>query len=328
MSAGIEILSCGPLVTVQDDGRPGWLSRGLARGGAADARARAEARALLGGDPGAGIESPGSPLRLRLQIEATLAFTGAEMRVEAEGRAVPWHGAVSFPAGTVLTLRPTARGSYAYIHVAGGIQTEPVLGARAAHLIANLGRPLAAGDVLPVAASRHAARRLKETPDRFEGGVLRVVDTPQTRLFPQEERARFAETAFTRDPRGNRQGVRLTCDGPGFQTEGGLSLLSDFVLPGDLQMTGDGTPYILGPECQTTGGYPRIASVIPADLPRALQAPPGAELRFRFIPVEEARTLADPLPKTEPLVRAPGDDPDLLIRQLIGGVVSARGEME
>ncbi|TFL19637.1 biotin-dependent carboxyltransferase family protein [Jannaschia formosa] len=326
MSGALEILSCGPLVTVQDDGRPGWLAQGLARGGAADRRARAEAAALLGGDPGAGIESPGSPLRLRLHAEATLAFTGAEMRVEAEGRAVPWHASLSFPAGTVLDLRPTAKGSYAYIHVAGGLRTAPVLGARAAHLIAGLGRALAAGDTLPFEPSRHAARRLSRRPDGFDGGTLRVVPTPQTRLFPDEELARFAETVFTRDPRGNRQGVRLASEGAGFQTEGQLSLLSDFVLPGDLQMTGDGTPYILGPECQTTGGYPRIASVIPADLPRAMQAPPGARVRFEFVTVEEARAAPPDRPQTEPLTRAPGDDPDLLTRQLIGGVISARVE--
>jgi allophanate hydrolase len=165
---------------------------------------------------------------------------------------------------------------------------------------------------------------LSQAPDRFDGGTLRLVETPQTRLFPPETLARFAATSFRRDHSGNRHGVRLACDGPGFATEGQLSLLSDFVLAGDVQMAGDGTPYILGPECQTTGGYPRIGSVIPADLPRAMQAPPGAVLRFRFVPLAEARVIRSPAPRTEPLTRAPGEDPELMARQLIGGVVSAR----
>ena len=89
-------------------------------------------------------------------------------------------------------------------------------------------------------------------------------------------------------------------------------------------MTGDGVPYILGPECQTTGGYPRIGTVIAADLPRALQAGPGAILRFSFVTTEEARAAASPRPRAVPLVRHPRDVPDLLGMQLIGGVVSRR----
>ena len=81
-------------------------------------------------------------------------------------------------------------------------------------------------------------------------------------------------------------------NGPGFATEAQLNLLSDFILPGDVQMTGDGVPYILGPECQTTGGYPRIGTVISADMPRAMQAVPGAKLRFRFVTLAEAREKA------------------------------------
>ena len=82
--------------------------------------------------------------------------------------------------------------------------------------------------------------------------------------------------------------MRLTMAGAGFSAEGQLSILSEVIVPGDIQVTGDGTPFVLLPECQTTGGYPRIGTVIPADLPRAAQAGPGARLRFRFVGLEEA----------------------------------------
>ena len=319
----IEVLSCGPMATLQDGGRPGWLGRGLSRGGAADRAARAEAAALLDGDPGAGIELPGVPLRLRLHADAFLALTGAPCAADADGRALPWHAAVPHAAGTTLRLKP-GRGGYAYLHVAGGFDAPELLGGQGAHLTVGIGRALAPGDTFGHGSALGAARRLAVQPDRFEGGTLRIVETPQTRLFPEAERRRLEETAFTRHPSGDRRGVRLAMDGPGFRTEGQLSLLSDFVLPGDVQMTGDGVPYILGPECQTTGGYPRIGSVIPADLPRAMQAPPGAPLRLRFVALADARAAAPGRPATEPLVRAPGDDPDLMARQLIGGVVSAK----
>lgn len=319
----IEVLSCGPMVTVQDRGRPGHLSRGLARGGAADRRALDEADALLGA-AGAGIEAPGSALKLRIDGDVTVALTGAPMTASVDGRALTWNTAQPLQAGAVLDLRPTGQGVYSYVHVAGGLGTAEVMGSRAAHLIAGIGHVLAPGDRLPCQASQARAQKVDATP-RLGGGVLRLVPTPQTRLFPEAELERFCATAFTRDLRGNRQGVKLSMEGSGFATEGQLNLLSDFILPGDVQMTGDGVPYILGPECQTTGGYPRIGTVIEADLPRALQAVPGAGLTFRFVTPEVARAARPGKPKVRPLIRDPAEVPDLLTRQLISGVVSAKG---
>lgn len=321
----IEVLACGPLVTVQDQGRPGYLSRGLARGGAADLCALAEADALLGG-AGAGIETPGSPLRLRADAPITLALTGAPMKAVVDGRALDWNTSRTLEAGEILELRPTGQGVYSYVHGAGGFDTDLILGSRSAHLIAGIGRSLQVGDRLACAGPAMPARRVAATP-RFGGGLLRLLPTPQTRLFARGDLERFADTEFTRDARGNRQGVRLTMEGAGFAAADQLNLLSDFILPGDVQMTGDGVPYVLGPECQTTGGYPRIGTVIAADLPRALQAVPGARLRFRFVTAEEARATRPGKPGVTPLIRHPSDIPDLLTRQLISGVISAeRGE--
>lgn len=320
----MEVLSCGPMVTVQDRGRPGHLSQGLARGGAADRRALIETEALLG-DAGAGIETPGSPLRLRFDVGVTTALTGAPMGASADGRALAWNSAHPLEAGATLDLRPTGQGVYSYVHIAGGIGTEPVMGSRAAHLIAGIGQALTAGDRLPCGLSQARAQKVEATP-RLGGGALRLVPTPQTRLFPPSELERFCATTFRRDPRGNRQGVKLAMEGAGFATEGQLNLLSDFILPGDVQMTGDGVPYILGPECQTTGGYPRIGTVIEADLPRAMQAVPGAAVTFSFVTPEVARAARPGKPKVTPLVRDPAEVPDLLTRQLISGVISAKGE--
>ncbi len=316
----IEILDCGPLVTLQDEGRPGFLAQGLAQGGAADRQALREAVAL--GCGGAALEVPGAPITVKLHAARTIALTGAEMRAEADGRGLVWHAAHPLPAGATLRLRPAGQGVYSYLSVGTGIDGPDVMGSRAAHLIAGIGRALAPGDRFETdPGGPSTPRRLRDVPSRFGGGTLRLLPTPQTRLFPPEERARFEATTFTRDTRGNRQGVRLAMDGAGFATDGQLNLLSDFILPGDVQMTGDGVPYILGPECQTTGGYPRIGTVLSADLPRALQAVPGASLRFTFV---EAAPAPAPPPATTPLVRDPAQIAELMELQLIGGVVSAR----
>ena len=322
MTATVEVLSAGPLVTVQDRGRPGHLNLGLARGGAADRRALDEAAALLGAE-GAVFEVQGNPLRLRATAPTSVALTGAPMRATGGGRPWRWHAAQVLEAGEVLDLRPGGAG-YSCVQVGAGLGTEVVMGSRAAHVIAGIGRLVAAGDALPFTPHVAPERALRDLPDRFAGGTLRCVPGPQTRLFAPEEVARFQATRFLRDPRGNRQGVRLAFDGAGFAAGGQLGLLSDFILPGDIQMTGDGVPYILGPECQTTGGYPRIATVIAADLPRAMQAAPGAALRFRMVTVEEARAARPGPVALAPLVRDPREVPDLLAKQLVGGVISAR----
>jgi allophanate hydrolase len=317
------------MVTVQDDGRPGWLAEGMSRGGAMDMRARAEAAALLGGDAGAGLETPTAPLRLRFGVATTVALTGAPMRATTGGRALVWHAAHPIEAGAELDLRPErggGQGAWSYLHVAGGLRTEPVMGGRGTHLAAGLGRAARAGDAFPMTeAPRGRAVRLAERPDRFEGGTLRLVTGPQTGLFDVRMRERLAATAFHRDVRGNRQGIRIATEADAsFAAEGQLMLLSEFVVPGDVQMAGDGQPYILGPECQTTGGYPRIGTVIPADLPRAMQAPPGAPIRLAWIDRRQAVGAAPEPPAVVPLTLRPEEVPDLLTRQLIGGVITGR----
>jgi allophanate hydrolase len=161
---------------------------------------------------------------------------------------------------------------------------------------------------------------------------VRIVSSLQTEFFAPADIARFEATQFRRDTRGNRMGVRLLPEGEGegFQSEAGLSALSEVIVPGDIQITGDGTPFVLLSECQTTGGYPRIGSVLPADIPRVAQARPGEALRFTFVSLEEAvaiqrrhrDTIGALWKKRFPLIRDPTMIPDLLSYQLIGGVTA------
>lgn len=323
----------GPSVTVQDLGRPGMLVQGLSRGGAADPVALAEGAALLGQPPNlAALEMAGLGGAFGVEAPARIALTGAPMRADIDGKAVLWNGSHTLAPGQVLTIGACDKGAYGYLHLGGGIATAQVLGARAAHLVAGIGAPLQAGDRLPVGPDRGGPTGLVlAVEDRFSGGTVRIVESAQTSLFPAPERQRFEETAFTRDARANRMGVRLTMEGAGFAAEGQLSILSEIIVPGDIQVTGDGTPFVLLPECQTTGGYPRIGTVIPCDLPNVAQAGPGARLRFRFVTVDEAlaalgrhRDMLSALPRApRPAVRDPRDMPDLLSYGLIDGMISA-----
>ncbi len=339
MTRALIVHAAGAGTTVQDLGRPGYLCDGVPRGGAADRMALYEAGALLG-QPAthAALELPGPGGMFEAGEDMRIALTGAPMRATLDGAPLAWNACHALPAGARLTIGAALAGSYGYLTPGGGIASPVRLGARASYLAAGLGAPVAAGDNLPVGPDPEPDRMGLCLPAdrRFDGGTMRVVPSLQTPLFPEAERDRFAATAFRRDARGNRMGVRLVAeDSTGLHAEGALSVLSEVIVPGDIQVTGDGTPFVLLAECQTTGGYPRIATVIPADLPGVAQARPGVTLRFRFVTLEEAIAVerieaqrVAALPRAvRPLVRRPQDIPDLLAYQLVGGV-TAGDDME
>ncbi|TNJ40560.1 biotin-dependent carboxyltransferase family protein [Phaeobacter sp. B1627] len=333
MSRTLTLHTAGPGLTVQDLGRPGYLAFGLSRGGAADRLALAEGGALLGQDTSfAAIEMAGLGGTFEASAEMRIALTGAPMGAALDdGTALRWNASHLLPKGARLTVGAARRGSYGYLHVGGGIATPDRLGARGVHLAAGLGARLQAGAVLPVGDDAGGPVNMALDPEpRLEGGGLRMVPSLQTELFGQAELIRFQHTTFVRDSRANRMGVRLLPEGAGFALDGGLSVLSEVIAPGDIQVTGDGTPFILMSECQTTGGYPRIGSVIPSDLPRVAQAPAGAAFRFTLVSLAEAvqieRRAAEDrarLPaRLAPLLRDPAQIRDLLAYQLVSGVTA------
>jgi 5-oxoprolinase (ATP-hydrolysing) subunit C len=254
------------------------------------------------------------------------------MTANIDGEAIVWNASHLLPAGAKLTIGGATSGTYGYLHIGGGIATDPALGARASHLSAGLGAALKAGDRFPIGTDKgRGTGMLLPRDTRFDGGVVRVVASMQTDRFTAAERDRFTSTQFARDPRANRMGVRMDHDGEGFYAEGGLTILSEVIVPGDIQITGDGAPFVLMGESQTTGGYPRIGTVIPRDLPRVAQAPAGTKITFEFVTLDQAITLETQhrrdikaLPgQITALIRDPATIKNLLSYQLVGGVTSA-----
>lgn len=327
----LHILACGPGVTVQDMGRLGYLAQGLSRGGAADRVALAEGAALLRLSVGVALEMAGMGGRFRFDRAARIALSGAPMRAMLDGQALVWNASHMVPKGAVLDIGGAVNGVYGYLTVAGGFDLPTRLGSISAHLAAGLGQGLEAGQSIPLGNDPGGVVGLCLAQDeRFGGGTLRVLPSLQTDLYPASERARFEAGTFTRDARGNRMGVRLKPEGAGFGLDKGQTILSEVITPGDIQIPGDGAPYVLLSECQTTGGYPRIGTVLPCDLPRVAQAGPGAKLRFRFVTRTEAldaetkfrNALGDLSKVVRPLIRNPADMPDLLSYTLISGVTA------
>lgn len=331
MTRHLTILRAGPGLSIQDQGRPGYLAYGLSRGGAVDRVALAEGAALLQ-QPStcAAIEMAGTGGEFTASEDMRIALTGAQMQARIDDQPLRWNASHLLPKGAVLTIGAALSGSYGYLHLGGGLDTPQLLGARSAHLAAGVGGLLEAGQILPVGAdSSGLVGQGLDPVERLGGGVVRIVASLQTDWF-KSVLQEFENTQFKRDHRGNRMGVKMACDGPGFAQDGALSVLSEVITPGDIQITGDGAPFVLLAECQTTGGYPRIGTVLPCDLPRVVQARAGETLQFRFVSEPEAleaerrhRAALAALPRAlYPLIRDPHDMGDLLSYQLISGAIS------
>ncbi|WBU63990.1 biotin-dependent carboxyltransferase family protein [Paracoccus aerodenitrificans] len=333
-----RIISAQGTVTVQDMGRTGWLAQGLSRGGAVDPLAVFEGAALLGQDSSlAVIELMSGSLRLRVDQPTRIALTGAPMRAQlggsAETRSLAWHCSHLIPSRAELSISPGPDGGFGYLHFGGGLAVEQVMGARSVHLAAGIGGVLKPTDILPLGEDPGSSVDLVIDPlPRFDGGTLRAVESLQTPLFPPEQVARLQDTVFSRDNHGNRMGARLDPGGAEpFSASDGLNIVSEIVQPGDIQITGDGTPFVLLAECQTTGGYPRIATILPCDLPIVAQAPQGAALRIRMIDREAGlaamraylRDIDGLTSRIGQRRRDPAQMGDLLSYNLIGGVVDA-----
>lgn len=333
MNALLDILTAGPGLSLQDAGRAGFLAKGLSRGGAMDPLALAEGAALLGlpASNALAIEMAGAGGTFRASgADLLIALTGAPMTAEIEGAKLAWAGSHLLPRGAVLKIGGALKGSYGYLSIAG-LEAEPVLGARSAHLSGGIGGRLQAGDQLACAAAPSAGGLMIDAEDRFAGGEIRILPSVQTDAFDAATLDRLETTAFRKDARASRMGARMAQDGEGFSSSAHLAILSEIIVPGDIQVIGDGSPFVLLNECQSMGGYPRIATVISADLPRVAQAAPGSPIRFRFVTLEEALAARNAAAKhlkslssrVKSRVRHPGDIPDLLSYQLVSGAISA-----
>ena len=333
MSDHLIVRSIGPAAAIQDLGRPGFMSVGLTRGGASDPTALHEGAALLRQAPSSAVlEMAGMGGVFEASTKIRIALTGAVMDASIDGVSVQWNASHSVSAGSILKIGAMRQGNFGYLHVGGGFNTPSYLGTRGCHLSAGLGRLIQAGDQLPIGEDKGKDAGCHLVPEqRLDGGKIRFVRSMQSNKFDDATMTRFTKTKFRRDPRGNRQGIRMDFVGESFQSGGQLNIVSEVTIAGDIQITGDGTPFVLMHECQTTGGYPRIGTILPCDLNKVAQAAVGSLLRFELLTLEEgsavqarANAVLSGLRKSvKPLVRDVSSIQDLLSYQLISGAISA-----
>jgi 5-oxoprolinase (ATP-hydrolysing) subunit C len=296
MSAALRAIAPGPYVTIQDAGRYGWRRFGVSISGAMDQPALAAANALVGNPADtAALEFAHVGGIWEIAAESCrVAVTGGGFAASADGVALASWQSHTLRRGQVLSLGGAPDAVWGYLAVAHGFDVAPQLGSCATHLRSGLGgcsgRRLAEGDVLPLRAARAPAggERRVAAPSRGSGPV-RIVLGPQDDFFAPETVARFLATSWRVSHRGDRMGIWL--DGPPMAHSKGYNVLSDGMVPGCIQVPGSGQPVVLLMDCQTIGGFPKLATIVTADLPRFVQCRPGSLVSFAAIDIEAAQDL-------------------------------------
>jgi biotin-dependent carboxylase-like uncharacterized protein len=288
----IEILSVVGPASVQDLGRFDQYRFGIGTSGAMDDVALRAGNVLLGNDENAaGIEIPMTPFRLRFGQDMAFALTGAAVEAEIAGRAIPPWWRSHARVGDVLTIKAMPRGARSYLTVGGGIDLPMVLGSRSTQFRGEFGglhgRPLQPGDILPCAASSKPTGELGVEPADLtlarssasaEETIVRVVIAGEYDAFDDATRQLFWRSSWKITPQSNRYGYRL--QGSAVKPIVPIEKRSHGIVPGVIQIPPNGQPIIQMRDAQTSGGYPKIAAVIRADLWRVGQARLGGKLRF------------------------------------------------
>lgn len=323
----IEVLRAGALATVQDLGRHGCLRFGVGTAGAMDDMALVVGNLLLGNPPGAaGIEVQVLPFQARFLQACEFALTGADIGARLDGKPIlPWWMRRA-EAGQVLDLAGSAgaaRGARSYLTLRGGVDVPVVLGSRSTHLRGRFGghegRALAKGDVLRAGACTAPAGRPDAAPqaNRLAGfGVeppavalcaaqaqapwsaaaadaalhLRVVPAAEYECFDQASLAAFWSNDWKIQAQSDRYGYRL--GGPALTLKHALETRSHGIVPGVVQVPHGGQPIIQMRDAQPSGGYPKIGTVIEADIWRLAQAPTGSRIRFVRTDYDGARAAS------------------------------------
>jgi biotin-dependent carboxylase-like uncharacterized protein len=277
----LEVRHPGPLTTVQDLGRRGLAGIGVTRSGAADRGSLRLANRLVGNDEAlAALEVTMGGLEVEVLAPVLVAITGALCPLTVTG-APPIGPAApgALPAGARLRLGTPHSGLRTYLAVRGGIDVAPVLGSRSHDVLAGLGpAPLQRGDRLAIGNDPGTPLVAEVAPTRPPGSVLRVWPGPRADWVAGGVRA-LTETTWTVRPDSNRIGVRL--DGTPLRRSRAGELASEPLIEGAIQVPHDGRPIVMLADHPTTGGYPVVAVVDPADLAAVAQARPGDVLTLR-----------------------------------------------
>jgi allophanate hydrolase len=279
-----RVVRAGPLTSIQDVGRPGYARYGVTEGGPMDRIAHRIAHALAGNPPeAAGLEIDMQGLSLLcISGAVSFAFTGGDFTLASDGEAASGWLTGGIREGQRLDITMNRWGSWCYLAFAGEIAGTPWLGSKSVNPgWAVSGSTLKAGDEIVVHSARQEGRQIRPVPVPVfarPSPLINVVPGPQERFFAPQSFSTFYGAGFAVSSQYNRQGVRL--EGPPLIISSSLDMPSEPIARGALQVDGSGQVSALMADHQTTGGYPKIATIITTSQDSLVQLRPRQRLRF------------------------------------------------
>lgn len=291
----LEILEAGGLLTLQDSGRRDWQKFGVPVSGPMDWFAFRAANALVGNDVNAAAMEIGfGEVTLRAHRDCVLAVAGAGFAASCYVWTFPLWNSFYVRSGWIVRVMKQEDGNWAYLAVAGGIEMEPMLGSRSTY--PGLGENLQVGDFLKTGRPSQplndlAARAFPaaKRPAYGQTPLIEAIPGPQSDWCTQEGLDAFCSCSYSVSTSSNRMGYRL--EGLPVTRSHGAELLSEGMVAGSIQIPANGQPIVMMADSPTTGGYPKIANVVRADLPVLAQvAPRTGQIRFKLTTVEAAQS--------------------------------------
>lgn len=343
MKPALRVVAPGLMTTLQDLGRPGYQRLGIPVSGALDAVSLRAANLLAGNAPGAGaLEIAYQGPTLAVEADSVrIAYAGGAAAIDilsSEGASSVQRGqplqSMLLTKGQVVRIGALSGSAVGYLAVDGGFDIAPVLGSQSTFVRGELGglkgRALRAADILPLkqAAAEARPEQMLSSLDLTPPSRFRVVLGPQDDYFSDRGKRTLLEGTYTVSPASDRMGMRLA--GSEIEHAGSYNIASDGIAPGSIQVPGNGLPIVLLADRQTTGGYPKIATVISADLPALGRLTPGAKVAFEEVSIAAAeaahRQFCADLEATAGRlvpVRAAIDEAKLREANLVSGMIDA-----
>ncbi|MFJ8258098.1 biotin-dependent carboxyltransferase family protein [Peribacillus asahii] len=303
----LRVIKPGLLTTIQDLGRRGFQKHGVIVSGAMDVYSLRIANLLVGNQEGeAALEVTLMGPTFKVEKDCLIAITGGDLSPTIDGRTVPMWRPVYVKKGQILRFGRCKSGCRAYLSVAGGYAISEVMDSKSTYLRGQMGgykgRALQVDDVVPF--NEHSTMLKHEWTEEFIAAkwfvhakeflpsripVIRFLAGSQYEYFTDSSKLQFVESLFKVSSQSDRMGYRIS--GPTLELQNKRDILSEAVSNGSIQVPPDGNPIILLADRQTTGGYPKIAQVITADLSLIGQLKPGESIQFSQVTLKEAEQI-------------------------------------
>tara|TARA_S200000501_G_scaffold8750_1_gene7797 strand:- start:5865 stop:6794 length:930 start_codon:yes stop_codon:yes gene_type:complete len=292
----IYVINSGVQTTIQDLGRRNKAHLGISAAGAADAYSMKIANIIVGNNIGQPIlEMTLFGGEYKFQKDAIIAFAGSIFKVSIDGESIEFYKSYKIKNGCTIKIGPTIEGARCYLAVRGGLKVPSSMNSHSTHILSGIGghkgRALKKGDEINIfdLEDDFAPKKNFRSPPKIKRDTIRITEGIQHNFFSKLMKNNFLKNEFKVSTQFDRMGIHL--QGPKIIPIEKNDIITEGIPLGGVQIPGNGNPIISFVDHQTTGGYPKIANVITADLCKVGQLKPDDQLQFEMVTIKEAEYL-------------------------------------